>query len=338
MKKCSIKIKGAFKDEIFNLNSPLNRDNGFYPLVMLRDYFLKKNIIIHTADLNFDTAVGFELHVDVQKVNPKIPSYLVMLETPQIWPDNENKKKLNLYRKVFTWNDALVDSNRFVKINFPTLFHHQTPSGFLGRDKFCCIISGNKSLAKNVKNNLYPERVDVIRWFEKNAPEYFDLYGVDWDIPVMKSGLIGKLERKAMKFLSPFLSNTPFPSYRGRLVCKSEILKKTKFSFCYENISDLPGYVSEKIFDCFFSGCVPVYWGAINISNLIPEECFIDRRNFGSTEEVFSFLKNITEEEYVEYQKSINKFLLSEMAYQFSPEFFANTIVDTVTKDFESLA
>ena len=36
------------------------------------------------------------------------------------------------------------------------------------------------------------------------------------------------------------------------------------------------GYVTEKIFDAFKAGCVPVYWGAENITKYVPAECFID--------------------------------------------------------------
>jgi hypothetical protein len=57
-------------------------------------------------------------------------------------------------------------------------------------------------------------------------------------------------------------------------------LEKYKFSICYENARDTPGYITEKIFDCFFAGCVPIYWGANNITDHIPKECFIDKRDF----------------------------------------------------------
>jgi hypothetical protein len=39
---------------------------------------------------------------------------------------------------------------------------------------------------------------------------------------------------------------------------KKNTLEKYKFSICYENARDIPGYITEKIFDCFFAGCVPI--------------------------------------------------------------------------------
>ena len=99
---------------------------------------------------------------------------------------------------------------------------------------------------------------------------------------------------------------------------------------------DLPGYITEKIFDSFFSGCVPVYWGANNVTDYIPADCFIDRRQFKDTEAVYLHLKRITEDEFKGYQQRIAAFLASDAAKPFSSEVFAETIVSTIAKDLES--
>lgn len=44
---------------------------------------------------------------------------------------------------------------------------------------------------------------------------------------------------------------------------KREYLKEYKFNLCPEN-SNSKGYVTEKIFDAIYSGCIPVYWGSEN--------------------------------------------------------------------------
>ena len=52
--------------------------------------------------------------------------------------------------------------------------------------------------------------------------------------------------------------------------------KNISFAICYENARDIPGYITEKIFDCFFAGCVPIYWGgAPNVTDHIPANTFI---------------------------------------------------------------
>lgn len=42
---------------------------------------------------------------------------------------------------------------------------------------------------------------------------------------------------------------------------KAEFLKQYRFYICPENAS-VEGYVTEKLFHCIGSGCIPIYWGA----------------------------------------------------------------------------
>ena len=95
----------------------------------------------------------------------------------------------------------------------------------------------------------------------------------------------------------------------------------------------IPGYITEKIFDCFFAGCVPVYWGAPNITEHIPQNCFIDRRKFKSHEELYSYIKNMPENEYQTIQMNIENYLFSEKAEPYRAETFANTIVEHILND-----
>ena len=44
---------------------------------------------------------------------------------------------------------------------------------------------------------------------------------------------------------------------------KKAYLDQFKFNICTENF-DYPGYVTEKLFQAFYSDCIPVYWGSGN--------------------------------------------------------------------------
>ena len=329
---------GLTRNTIFDRSSPANRDDCFAPYVFLRESLFKSGIQIDTADKAPDHDLGFELHQDVQHETTAPINYLLMFETDFVKVENGDAVQWNKYRKIFTWNDNLVDGDRFIKINFPNPIHVHPVDGFSSRDRFCCLISSNRTLSTQDARILYPARVKAIRWFEAHAPHDFDLYGVGWDIPVVSDGLIGKLERRVWRVVSCFTTLRFFPSYRGKVTHKHEVLARTRFSICYENVRDLPGYITEKIFDCFFSGCVPVYWGASNITDYIPANCFIDRRNFNDTEEVYRFLKNISEDEFIQYQQHIAAFLQSDAAYPFGSEFFAETIVNTIVQNLGTQA
>ena len=41
---------------------------------------------------------------------------------------------------------------------------------------------------------------------------------------------------------------------------KHEWLQNYKFNLCFEN-AIFPGYLTEKLFDAYNAGCVPIYWG-----------------------------------------------------------------------------
>ena len=111
-----------------------------------------------------------------------------------------------------------------------------------------------------------------------------------------------------------------------------DFLQKFKFSICYENVYGLNGYITEKIFDSMFAGCVPIYWGAENITSYVPEECFIDRRDFNNTESLYNFLKTVDENAYIDYQTSISNYLKSDKFKKFSNEYFVEHIATDILK------
>ena len=97
------------------------------------------------------------------------------------------------------------------------------------------------------------------------------------------------------------------------------------------------GYITEKIFDSFFAGYVPIYWGAKNITEHVPSNCFNDKREFDSFESVYNFLKNISEKTYMDYLSNIESFLNSSNSNQFKHDTFTNTIADAITQDLTKL-
>jgi alpha(1,3/1,4) fucosyltransferase len=257
---------------------------------------------------------------------------VLLLETPFIFPDNQNPVLLKEYKRIFTWNNDLVDNERYHKLNFPNKIFINPVGDWQNRYKLCCMIAGNKTVKKDSPLELYSERVKTIRWFEKNAPQDFDLYGIGWDKPVARKTLLGKVFRRLESLIS---QQVFFPSYRGKVVSKLETLQHYRFTICYENVRDITGYITEKIFDSFFAGCIPVYWGEKNIQHFIPHDCFIDRRDFPTHEALYAFMMALTEPDYRAYQQRMAAFLQSEAVYSFSAEYFVETLVKTIVQDFD---
>ncbi len=339
MKQARLVAPGLVEDRIFDLNDPGNRDRCFEPYAQLQQGFHKYGIELHTPDRVVGKNIAFDLHMNVAEVDSAVPSYVMLLETPAIHPPNGDIGGASAFRKVFTWNDDLVDGETYIKLNFPSPIAVPAVDGFAGRDSFCCLIAGNKQVAQADERELYSERVKSIRWFEQHAAQDFVLYGIGWDKRAPWEPPLSEEEQKAKKFLW-FRKAKPrraFPSYAGKVVSKADVLRRTRFSICYENLRDYPGYITEKIFDCFFSGCVPVYWGPGNIHDYIPEDCFIDRRNFKDTAGVYDYLKSMTEQRYCEYQENMRNFVGSEAILDFGCERFVETLVQHILKDVGSL-
>lgn len=239
----------------------------------------------------FDIA-GFK----VKKLSqyPKDKLVLFLFEPPTTVPKNYKKKYHKYFSKIFTFNDALVDGKKYFKFYYPELrlpLKGQKP--FLEK-KLVTLIARNKT--SNYPSELYTKRQDTIRSFEKIIPKEFDFYGEGWP-------------------------QSDYASYKGPLKSK-DILENYKFLLCYENTQKIDGYITEKIFDAFFYGCVPIYLGSGNIEKYIPKNCFIDKRLFSNDRELIEFLKKIDEKEYGIYLKAINAFLKSSSSFYFTPKYF----------------
>jgi alpha(1,3/1,4) fucosyltransferase len=335
LKKAIISYIGAQNNDIFN---PLNNKDGLKDKwIALKNKFLSAGIELVTPDMLSNHDPLFILYIDypAENLNRKIPAYLIQCETEQVHPLNKLITSHNFFKKCFSWNDEIVDESNIIKHCFGNRIKIPKLNGFKSRSIFCSMIAANKSLPKASPYDLYLERQKSIFWFEKHAIEEFNLYGMGWHLPARKPSFFNKSYNYALNKMIAKQTSLFFPSWKGVVGSKSEVLSVCKFTIAYENLSNLSGYITEKIFDAFSSGCVPVYWGASNITKYIPANCFIDRREFSSHEELYKFMKSINENEFLEYQKNITSFLLSEKSSLFKPDSFANIIYDGIIPDFE---
>lgn len=312
----------------FNISDKVvNMNDSMYGFYMLKERFRERQIDLSTQDINSTYESEFIIYNEMPKIKDISPShnnYLLMFESKVVRPDNWHMSNHSYFKKIFTWDDQLVDGNKYIKINYPNKIpielNYQTDK----TKKLCAMIASHKIFEQ--PNELYTERIKAIRWFEQNHPEDFDLYGIGWDTYCFK-GALSVLNRFTLltKNIRP-----NYLSYKGTVEKKKDVYERYKFSICYENARDIPGYITEKIFDCFFAGCVPIYWGAPNVTDFIPEDTLIDKRKFNSYGELYDYLINMTDEEYLGYLAAIKHFIESDKMYPFSAEFFADTIVKEI--------
>ncbi|OGC07805.1 hypothetical protein A2230_00385 [candidate division WOR-1 bacterium RIFOXYA2_FULL_36_21] len=267
-------------------------------------------------------------------IEKNVPSYLLVSENGLMASDNLNPKCHIYFKKIFTYYDKQVDNVKYFKINYSFRLPAKINKDLSARSNFCIMIAGNKYFLH--PQELYSERLKAIRWFEKYHPDEFDLYGIDWDGKLIWTK--NRTLNKAIKILSRFsfikkILTAKYPSYKGFVERKAPLLSKYRFSICYENCRDISGYITEKILDCLFAGCVPIYLGADNVSSHIPDNCFIDKRNFSDYDKLYCYLKQMSEGDYLRYLDNIENFLKSEKARQFSTQYFSEAIVNEIKKD-----
>lgn len=329
--------EGRIGNSLFAADDNVHRYNPTYTSRLMRDAFLALGIEINTPDVNQGRPVAFDLYLEGQQfVEDDVPKYLIALENPNINRLNEDRDYCMKFAKVFTFDKRLQDLPNVVKILVPNQLSFVPVPGYAERDIFSCLINANKAFREHLPTDLYHERINTIRWYEKHAPDKFELYGMGWGKPAPAYDLMGRVKRSVASLRTKLFGYKPYPSYRGEVRDKSTIMRRSKFAYCYENTRGPDNYITEKIFDSFLSGCVPVYWGAENVLEHIPADCFIDRRSFKDTALVHEFLLGVLPEDYAKYQLSIIRFLDSDAAKMFSAENFASIIAGKIYRDVQS--
>ncbi|MGD0664335.1 MAG: glycosyltransferase family 10 [Rhabdochlamydiaceae bacterium] len=226
---------------------------------------------------------------------PKKKAILFTWEPPVVQKNLFTKRFLSRFHRVYTWNDDLVDNKKFFKFYYPALQSMQDNLPAFNDRKLLTQIASMRT--SKHKKELYSARADIINYFQDKPEGEFEFYGRGWE-------------------------NQNLRHYKGMVGDKYSALKNYKFSVCYENMCDIKGYISEKIFDCFAVGTIPIYWGASNVTDFIPKECFIDRRDFDSFDDVMTYIRNMDEETYQTYVRNIKAFVESDEAKLFSKEMF----------------
>lgn len=327
-----------YQNRIFDLTGSGNRDNCYYPHYLLKKELKKHGVELNTYDYLKDGENDYillflDIPKEVERIvkrHPLAEKVLFLFEAPPVYPMNWDKKYHQYFSKIFTWNDDWIDNKKYFKLCWPIPIDGPCDVSLAEKTKFCTLIAGNKMIKDPLE--LYSERLKTIRWFENNHPEDFDLYGMGWDRRFFASPF------SALNRITPLtkLLKPDFPSYRGTISTKKEVLRQYKFSICYENMWGLPGYMTEKIFDSFVAGCVPVYWGPPNIEKYVSIETFIDRRKFASLEDLYAFMKNMPDAEYQRYLDAIRNYLLGDQVKLFSAEHYAKHMGEALLRSAAS--
>lgn len=315
--------KTYLQNSMFDIQNNKNRITEEPIFAKLRAFLKKKNIHLNTGDIPTKRPIYRNVHYDLPYPIPsnypvwkeifsnKNKNILICTEPPIVNPFNYMKILHNYFIKIYTWNDRWIDneqssssSKKYFKIRLP-----KTSSGIMTKakkfrqKKFLTLINSNKSpfypfkLLSSFGKELYSERIKAIEFFEDAIPNQFFLFGFGWNKP------------KKYNLKERIFGFKKYSTYKGEVDDKFKLLSNFKYCLCFENLTDVDGFITEKIFDCFKARCVPIYWGASNIEEYIPKKCFIDFRDFGDYKKLLNFLVSVDENRYNLYIKNIERLL-----------------------------
>ncbi|MDO8586173.1 MAG: glycosyltransferase family 10 [Armatimonadota bacterium] len=331
------------------------------PTGTLRDLMAERGISMCTVDLGDIRSADRILFYDLNRelllkclAAGVTPDRLVLfLFEPEVTrPDQYNPRVWQHFGTIFTSRDDLVDNVRFFKLKWPQIMRRLSSLPGFEERKLAAMINSNKF--SYVDGEGFTYRRKAIRFFD--SVDDFDLYGPNWNdnaltrqqaIYALKQALISKTTRNGSKLtlwragstalLSPKMIASyfrdilggwrPFRSYIGTVPDKDETLSHYRFCLCYENQFNRPGYMTEKIFDCFVSGTIPIYLGATNVDEYVPRSAFIWMKDIPDFSALHTFMKSMTSAEFNKMQRAGQEFLDSEAFGAWTPKGSFNDII-----------
>ena len=94
---------------------------------------------------------------------PKEKLVLFLWEPPSVEPEGYAPEVFGHFGKIFTWDDDLVDNQKFFKFHYPVLRPKIENLPGFEEKKFCALFASH--LASKHPKQLYSEREKVIRFF-----------------------------------------------------------------------------------------------------------------------------------------------------------------------------
>jgi alpha(1,3/1,4) fucosyltransferase len=348
------------EDRLFDLRTgAFGGDNIQAPWVYLRDWFGERGVPVSTADrlTNGNRASAANVYVslgmqdrcrDLAGRDDVTMSAFFAFEGPIVDPTlyrNLSWVK-DCVKRVFSFSngEALapfltepMELHRFC-VTYP--FDSVDDDVWSRSERgFLVMINGNKRPRLYV-NELYTERLRALEFFGRF--DEIDLFGIGWDVPPFRMGqtwMPYTLQRahRSLQALHDRVRPDPLLAaararWLGSVDSKLETLGRYTFAICYEN-QILDGWITEKIFDCFRAGTVPVYWGPPDVEEYIPRDCYIDRTQFDSYEDLRSYLRSLSPAAIQQHREAAREFLGSPSFYPFSTQAFVDRLADIVEED-----
>ena len=311
-------------DRIFRFDADRDTSGSLLKWPALRRYIEERGGAFHTFDwyrarrrrfdvaLTEDTSAVIAAILLALRVRPR-KVVLTLIEPPVVRPLAWKYRRLLAWMvgRVITCDPAVAArSRRFTRVPLPQPFdpadeERWHPLRERARSGFATMVRSNK--LSRQPGELYTLRRDLIRFFEAEHPDLFDLFGFDWNDD---------------DAVHPFFSSL----YQGVASGQIDAFADYRFAISLDN-SRARGLVTYDIFSAMLVGTVPVYLGAPDITDFIPGDCFIDMAAYPDFESLTRRMLEVADSgEWERYRERAQEFLASDAARQFSVDAYCETM------------
>lgn len=275
---------------------------------------------------------NIEIHFNSQFSLSKNNKYLILLEHPYIRPQNFFIFPKR-YKKIFGCDLRLKNYKNFIYLKYPHFWPKIEKN--IKRDiRYSMVCSNRNILIGPPKYSLYNKRQEIIDFCENIPKLDFNLYGSGWNNIHCKIGIKNRILQLLNKFgLISLERKNKLRNYRGIIKNKFQLLSNSKFNFCFENISNFQGYISEKIWDSIAAGSIPIYWPSWEIpEEYIPRRCYIDASKFPNFNALFNYLESITDKEIIDWSNMLIEFSKTKKQ-EVSIDNYSDIIIEQIKND-----
>jgi hypothetical protein len=346
------------EDRFFERSTGRDESSLARCLAFVKERFEAQGIPVHTAD-RMPAPTGSDSHLFVSIGNHAnysalsnrpdvVLSAFMVTESPAVEPRifRGLKRARHHFKRIYSCIDQ-AEITPFVgtavdciPLRWPIDFRGVDPALWSRSDRGFLVMVNMNKLPRLTNNELYTERMRAVEFFSRT--NNIDLYGIDWDKASRRMGrtwVPGRLRQMHLAFQDWVDKIHPAPLlvaarkvYKGELETKWDTLASYDFALCFEN-ARFKGWLTEKLFDCLRTGTIPIYWGATDIEELVPPDCFIDMRLFSDYAELLAYLKAVDRKTVRRYREAGRAFLESKAFNPFSEERFAGIFKDLLEQD-----
>ena len=258
---------------------------------------------------------------------------LIKNEPVVVCPDNRSSRTRNNYGLILDIGRPPTKAR--YSIPWPqqwpkSSFTHNFTSAKLDR---IALVNGNK--ISFIAGELYSLRREAILDLDN-----LDLYGTGWNLSfrpkvrhaianfiiAIKGGYFPRISGAKYYFKK-------FPNWKGAPVDKESALSQYKFCLVIENSIE---FITEKLFDAFFAGCIPIYVGPDLHEFPIPENLYIQAKP--TLDSITDSLDRARQLDYSAWNSAIVEWLnLESTREHWSSEKVVGRVIDTLNEYCDNL-